>query len=83
MRQLAQELIQLLLPIGQLAAAAVVDAEAGHDAVDYQEAVVVGGEVGGERVEELELVLWGRGCELGDLICGKGEEFTSLLRARA
>jgi len=59
MRQLAQELIQLLLAIGQLAAAAVVDAETGHDAVDYQEAVVVCGEGGGERVEEFELVLGG------------------------
>lgn len=50
MRQLGQELIELLLPVGQLAAAAVVDAEAGHDAVDYQEAVFVAGEGGGERV---------------------------------
>ena len=57
MRQLAQELIQLLLAIGQFAAAAVIDAEAGHDAVDDEEAVVVCGEVGGEGVEEFELVL--------------------------
>ena len=57
MRQLAQELIELLLSIGQLAAAAVVHAETGHDAVDYEEAVIVGGEVGGEGVEEFELVL--------------------------
>ena len=59
MRQLTQELIQLLLAIGQLAAAAVVDAEAGHDAVDYQEAVFVGLEAGGEGVEEFELMLIG------------------------
>lgn len=57
MRQLTQKLIQLLLAICQLAAAAVVDAEASHDAVDYQEAIVVCGEVGGERVEKFELVL--------------------------
>lgn len=50
MRQLRQELIQLLLSIRQLAAAAVVDAETGHDAVDYEEAVFVAGEGGGERV---------------------------------
>ena len=57
MCQLRQELIQLLLSIGQLATTAVVDAETGHDAVDYEEAVFVTGEGGGERVEELELVL--------------------------
>ena len=50
MRQLREELIQFLLPVCQLAAAAVVDAEAGHDAVDDEEAVFVAGEGGGERV---------------------------------
>lgn len=62
MRQLAQKLIQLLLAIGQLAAAAVVDAEAVHDAVDDEEAEGVAGEGEGEGVEELELVL---GCLKG------------------
>lgn len=57
MRQFAQELIQLLLPISQLAAAAIIDAEAGHYAVDYEEAVFVGLEAGGEGVEEFELML--------------------------
>ena len=56
-RQLRQVLIQFLLSVRQLAAAAVVDAEAGHDAVDDQETVFVTGEGGGERIEEFELVL--------------------------
>ena len=56
-RQLRQVLIQFLLSVRQLAATAVVDAETGHDAVDYQEAVFIAREGGGERVEEFELVL--------------------------
>jgi len=43
-RQLAQELIELLLPICQLATATVVDTEAGHDAVDYEESELIGRE---------------------------------------
>ena len=50
MRQLRQELIQLLLSIRQLAATTVVDAETGHDAVDDKEAVFVAGKGGGQRV---------------------------------
>ena len=46
-RQLGQELVQFLLSVRQLATAAVVNAEAGHDAVDYQETVFVAGEGGG------------------------------------
>ena len=42
--QAVQELVELLLALGQLAAAAVVDAEAIHDAVDDEEAVLVRGE---------------------------------------
>ena len=61
MRQFTQELIELLLPIGQFAAPAEIDSETGHYAIDYQEAVVVGGEAGGEGVEEFELVLCGGG----------------------
>lgn len=45
MRQPGQELVQLLLPIGQFAPAAVVDAEAVHDAVDDEEAELVAGKV--------------------------------------
>lgn len=56
-RQLRQELVQFLLSVRQLAAAAVVDAETGHDAVDYEQTVLVAGEGGGERVQEFELVL--------------------------
>lgn len=70
MRQLAQKLIQLLLAIRQLPPSAVIDAETGHDAVDDEEAVFVGGEVGGERVEEFELVLAVEGAGVGDVFLG-------------
>jgi hypothetical protein len=43
-RESGQELVQFLLALGQLAAAAVVDTEAVHDAVDDQETVFIGGE---------------------------------------
>jgi len=39
--ELRQELVKFLLSIGKLATAAVVDAEAGHDAVDDEETVFV------------------------------------------
>lgn len=41
MCELRKELVEFLLAVGELAAAAVVDAEAGHDAVDDEEAVFV------------------------------------------
>lgn len=88
MRQAGQELIEFLLAIGQFTAAAVVDAEAVHDAVDYQEAEFVAGEGVGERVEELELVLFwgvslGRGRRGPRGLWGREDGQTSLLRARA
>lgn len=89
-RQLRQELVQFLLSVRQLAAAAVVDAETGHDAVDYQEAVFVAGEGGGERVQEFELVLaWEENLLASKVLHRKmgegGPSYvrTSLLRARA
>lgn len=48
-----------MLPLAQFAATAVVDAEAGHDAVDDEEAVFVRGEAGREEVQELVLMLNG------------------------
>lgn len=39
--ELRQELVEFLLTIGKLATAAVVNAEAGHDAVDDEETVFV------------------------------------------
>lgn len=70
MRQFAQKLIQFLLAIRQFPPSAVIDAETGHDAVDDEEAVFVGGEVGGERVEEFELVLAVEGARVGDVFLG-------------
>ena len=57
MGEFGEELVEFLLAVGELAAAGVVDAETGEDGVDYQEAVGVGGEGGGEGGEEVELVL--------------------------
>ena len=49
------------MSIRQLATTTVVDAETGHDAVDYKEAVFVAGKGGSERIQKLELVLsWER-----------------------
>lgn len=70
MRQFTQKLIQLLLPISQLAPPAEIHAEAGHDAVDDEQAVFVGGEVGAERVEKFELVLAIEGACVGDIFLG-------------
>lgn len=55
--QLREELIELLLAIGEFSTTAVVDAETVHDTVDDEEAVLVAGEGLGERVEQFELVL--------------------------
>lgn len=84
MRQLAQELIQLLLTICQFATTAKIDAETGHDAIDDQESVFVGGEVGGKGVEEFELVLEVVNGEIGRSGGERGHgRSTSLLRALA
>ena len=45
MSKLGQELIEFLLTIGKLTAAAVVDSKAGHDAVDDEKAVFIAGEL--------------------------------------
>lgn len=55
--QPGQELVELLLTFCELAAPAVVHPEASHDAVDDQQTVVSGGEVGRELVEQVHLVL--------------------------
>ena len=49
--QPAQKLVELLLPIGQLSAPAVVDAETRHDAVDDEKTEFIGREGGGESVQ--------------------------------
>lgn len=70
MRELAHHLVELLLTVSEFAAAAEVDAEAGHDTVDYEKAELVGGEVDGEVVEELELVLGVEGAAVDDVVEG-------------
>ena len=50
-REPGQKLSEFLLSFGQLAPAAVVDTEAGHDAVDDEEAVFIALEVGGYGVQ--------------------------------
>lgn len=56
--QLRQKLIQLLLPVCKLSSSAVIDTETCHDAVDDKEAILVAGEVCGECIEKLKLVLY-------------------------
>ena len=53
MSKFRQELVELLLTIGKLAAAAVVDPKAGHDAVDDKETVLIARELRREGIEEL------------------------------
>ena len=57
MGQLGQELVQLLLALAEFSTTAVVDAEGGHDAVNDEETVVVGGEIDAEVIQELQLML--------------------------
>ena len=57
MAQPTQELIELLLPIRQLATPTIVNSKQRHDAVDNQEAVFVRSKRLVEGVEKLELVL--------------------------
>ena len=53
MSKLGQELVEFLLTIGKLAAAAVINSKTGHDAVDDEKAVFVAGELRREGVEQL------------------------------
>ena len=55
--QLGKELVEFLLALIELAAADIVNAREGHDAVDDQEAVLVVYEVLGNLVEKLHLML--------------------------
>ena len=60
MCKLRQELVELLLTVGKLAATAEVNSEACHDAVDDEEAVLVARELRRKGVEKLELMLYWR-----------------------
>ena len=57
MCQSREELVELLLALGQLATAAVVDTEAVHDAVDDQEPVLIGSKGLRKCIEKVHLVL--------------------------
>ena len=59
---------KLLLALGEFTAPAIVDAEAGDDAIDDQETVGVGGEGLGEGLEEVELVFAVDGAGVGDVL---------------
>jgi len=68
MRQLRQELIELLLALVQLASASVIDSEQGHDAVDDEETVLIADEELGDLVEELHLMLRVDGASICDIV---------------
>ena len=57
MRQLGQELIEFLLPVGKLSSATEVDPKACHDTVNDKETVLIAGKVCGKGIEELKLML--------------------------
>ncbi|KAL8828077.1 MAG: hypothetical protein Q9191_002794, partial [Dirinaria sp. TL-2023a] len=75
-----QELIELLLAIGKLATATVIDPKAGHDAIDDQKAIFVTRELRRERVKEFELMLDGKQCQPNIKLAALVR--TSLFRAR-
>ncbi|KAL5358940.1 hypothetical protein BJX96DRAFT_52298 [Aspergillus floccosus] len=68
MRKLHQKLIQLLLPIRQLAAAAVVHPEAIHDAIDDQETVLAARKLPTQRVQQLQLMFAVERAGIGDIL---------------
>lgn len=53
MGESCQELVEFLLAIGKFSSAAIVDAEATHDAVDDQEAIFATHEIRRKRVQQL------------------------------
>jgi hypothetical protein len=55
-RQLRQELVELLLTLVQLATTSVIDTKQGHDTVDDEQAVLVTDKVLGDLVQKLHLM---------------------------
>jgi hypothetical protein len=70
MRQLRQELVELLLPLVQLATTSVVDSKKRHDAVNDEETVLVTNKELGDLVQELHLVLGVDRTSVSDVVLG-------------
>lgn len=69
-RQLRQELVELLLALVQLATTGVVDAEESHDAVDDEQAVLVADKELGDLVQQLHLVFRVDSASVCDVVLG-------------
>jgi hypothetical protein len=70
MRQLGQELIELLLALIEFTTTGVVDAEKRHDTVDDEKAVLVPDEELCDLVQQLHLMLRVDGSSVGDVVLG-------------
>lgn len=68
MRQLGEELVELLLALIQLTTTSVVNAEECHDAVDDKKAILVTDKEFGDLVQELHLVLRVDSTRIGDIV---------------
>ena len=69
-RQLGQELVELLLAFIELSTSDKVNPEKGHDAVNDQQAVLVGHEELGDLVEKFQLMFRIDGASIGDVLLG-------------
>jgi hypothetical protein len=67
-RQLGEELVELLLTFVQLSSASVVNSEEGHDTVDDQQTILVAHEILGNFVEKLHLMFGVDSTSVGDVV---------------
>jgi hypothetical protein len=70
MRQLREELVELLLTLVELTTTGVVDAEECHDTVDYEETILVADEELRDLVQQLHLMLGIDSASVGDVVLG-------------
>lgn len=68
MGQLGQELVELLLAFIEFSPSHKIHPEKSHDAVDYQQAVLVAHEELGDLVEELHLMFRIDSTSIGDVL---------------
>lgn len=70
MRELRQELVELLLTLVELTTASVVNTEQCHNAVDDEQTVFVADEELGDLVQELHLMFRVDGTGVSDVVLG-------------
>jgi len=68
MRQLREELVELLLALVEFTTTCIIDTKQGHDAVDDEQSVLIADEEFGDFVEKLHLMLGVDSAGIGDVI---------------